>query len=277
MVEKIKLALERAYQEREGASNNIASRRSQTSVAINPGPASASVEYLSQNELANTKYSIVDIERLRDHRIVTYDDQNENIESFRRLRSQVLHYVDTAGISTIGITSPSSQEGKTLAAVNLAISLVRNSDTNVVLVDGDISNPSIHDVFGLDVQFGMVDILNSSVGITDVIQRVNIPNLWIVPGRQDTISLSNQANSNRVDELVNDFSLGAKTIVIVDLPPILGKDDTLVFTSSLDGVLLVVNEGETKSDEVVRAAGLLKQCNVIGTILNNSSQQISGV
>ncbi len=60
--------------------------------------------------------------------------------------------------------------------------------------------------------------------------------------------------------------------MIVDLPPVLGRDDTLAFTTHLDGILLVVEEGETKTEEVTRAMSLLKQCNVLGTVLNKSTQ-----
>ena len=157
-------------------------------------------------------------------------------------------------------------------AVNLAISLARSSDVSVVVVDADLSRPTVHTLLGLEVEYGLVDLLNGRVKLSDVLYRLNIPNLWVIPGRQERINLQDQNNANRVEQLVEDFSLGTQTIILIDLPPVLGRDDTLVFTSIMEGVVVVAEEGKTKNEELERSVGLLKHCNILGTVMNRSSE-----
>ncbi|MBX2867950.1 MAG: CpsD/CapB family tyrosine-protein kinase [Acidiferrobacterales bacterium] len=276
MVEKIKLALERAYKEREGNSQKTVSTTvSLSEPKVEPQSIGGTVTGSFTHSLTDSRYSVVDTDKLARNRIVTYDDTNEHAESFRLLRTQLLHYIETAGVSTIGITSPAGSDGKTIVSLNLAISMVRSSDINVVLVDGDLATPSVDKLLGLDVTFGLVDLLNNHVGLSEVLQRVSIPNLWIIPGRREAVNLMDKRHASRVEELVDGFSISDRSIVIVDLPPVLGRDDTLAFTTYLDGILLVVQEGETKTEEVERAMNLLKQCNVLGTVLNKSTQKQS--
>ena len=272
MVEKIKLALERAYKEREGNSQNPVGAVPLLKPVVEASSSAVDAGTSVTHSLTDTRYSVINTDKLASNKIITYDDKNEHAESFRLLRTQMLHYIETAGVSTIGITSPSSHEGKTLVSLNLAISMVRSSDINVVLVDGDLANPCVDELLGLDVTYGLVDLLNKHVELSEVLQRVSIPNLWIIPGRREAVNLMDKRHANRVEELVDGFSVSNRSIVIVDLPPILGRDDTLAFTTHLDGILLVVEEGETKTEEVTRAMSLLKQCNVLGTVLNKSTQ-----
>ncbi len=272
MVEKIKLALERAYKERQVRADSSSVRglsRVESPVAqtelMQGVPDSSSV-------LLESKYSVIETNKLIHRRVVTFDDTSKYAESFRLLRTQLLHYSSSAGVSVIGVTSPSESEGKTLVAVNLAISLARSSDVSVVLVDADLSLPGVHTLLGLEVDYGLVDLLNGRVKLGDVLYQLNIPNLWVIPGRQERINLQDQNNANRVEQLVEDFSLGSQTIILIDLPPVLGRDDTLIFTSNMEGVLLVAEEGKTKNEELERSVGLLKHCNILGTVMNRSSE-----
>jgi Mrp family chromosome partitioning ATPase len=115
-------------------------------------------------------------------------------------------------------------------------------------------------------------LLKGDVRLDDVIISLSIPNLWVIPGRYENGSLLDQASSRQIEVMIDSVKDNNQNIIIVDLPPILAKDDTMAIASHLDGTILVVEEGSTQSDEVSRAAELLKQNNLIGCVLNKFSR-----
>ena len=266
MVEKIKQALDRAFQERTGKGHLKTSGDGSSAGPIFSEGVSA-VEILQS---AETKE--IDHKQLALNRVITFDNSDVGVESYRLLRTQLIRMMQSDQISTIGITSPNENEGKTLTSVNLSISLAKTADVDVILVDGDITHPSIHKILGIKTKYGLVDLLHNEIQLSDAIFKLNVPNLWVVPGRYQDVSLLDQINASLIEELVNCLTLSPRNLVLVDLPPVLSKDDTLALASCLDGVILVVQEGSTKSDEVSRSVDLLKQGNLIGTIMNKYSR-----
>lgn len=249
MVEKIKVALERAYREREN-------------------PATTLSKLLKQARVHE-----IDPQRLLDKRVIAVDETGEHsaLESYRLLRTHLLSKLESGQLSSIGITSANAGEGKTLTALNLAISLAKAVDSNVMLVDGDVMSPSIHKLLDINPDAGLVDLLNGKVKLDDVIIRTRIPNLWFVTGRNSSDGLLDQSGWKRIKSLIQVFAANHRNIVVVDLPPVLVKEDAYSLAAHLDGIILVVDCGETTSDEVLRAQELLKQNNLIGSVLNKYS------
>lgn len=249
MVEKIKVALERAYREREN-------------------PATTLSKLLKQARVHE-----IDPQRLLDKRVIAVDETGEHsaLESYRLLRTHLLSKLESGQLSSIGITSANAGEGKTLTALNLAISLAKAVDSNVMLVDGDVMSPSIHKLLDINPDAGLVDLLNGKAKLDDVIIRTRIPNLWFVTGRNSSDGLLDQSGWKRIKSLIQVFAANHRNIVVVDLPPVLVKEDAYSLAAHLDGIILVVDCGETTSDEVLRAQELLKQNNLIGSVLNKYS------
>ncbi len=266
MVEKIKQALERAYQERKTTSSR----------SLGGGMAGNAADMLGgisiEEILRDAEVKNIDAKRLALNRVITYDNSDPGVESYRLLRTQLIRMMKTDNLNAIGITSPNANEGKSLTSVNLAISLAKTADIDVILVDGDITHPSVHDILGINSKYGLVDLLTNDVGLQSAILKLNIPNLWLIPGRYENMSLLDQTNPNQIEELVHNLKISDRNLTIVDLPPVLSKDDTLALAACLDGIILVVQEGSTKSDEVSRSVELLKQGNLIGTVLNKYSR-----
>lgn len=249
MAEKIKLALERAYRERKN-------------------PATTLSELLKQ-----AKVHEIDPQRLLDKRVIAFDEAGEHseLESYRLLRTHLLSKLEAGQLSSIGLTSANTGEGKTLTALNLAISLAKAADSNVMLIDGDVISPSIHELLDISPDAGLVDLLNNKAKLEEVIFRTRIPNLWFVTGRNNSDDLLDQSGWKRIKSLIQIFAANHRSIVVVDLPPILAKEDAYSLAAHLDGIILVVECGETTSDEVLRAQELLKQNNLIGSVLNKYS------
>jgi len=249
LAEKIKLALERAFRERKNPAATL----------------STLLEHAKLHEL--------DPQRLLDKRVITFDETGDHreLESYRLLRTHLLSKLESGQLSSIGITSANTGEGKTLTALNLAISLAKAVDSNVMLVDGDVMSPSIHELLDINPDAGLLDLLNDKAKLDEVIFRTRIPNLWLVTGRNGSDGLLEQSGWKRVKSLIQIFAASQGSIVIVDLPPVLIKEDAYFLATHLDGIILVVECGETRSDEVLRAQELLKQNNLIGSVLNKYS------
>ncbi len=223
--------------------------------------------------LDNAPLYEINTRRLPSRRVITYDDSHPAIESYRLLRTQLLQQHGTDKVASIGITSPNADEGKTLTSVNLAISLARSSGPRVILMDADISNPSTHTLFGMRVEKGLIDFLGDDTPLEDLVLRLNIPNLWFIPGRIVRESLVERTGLSKIDQLIATLTADERNILIVDLPPVLAKDDTLALATRLDGVVMVVEEGATRSAEISRSVDLLRQCSLLGTVFNKFSRK----
>ena len=105
----------------------------------------ASSHRVYQNEVAGYSTSV-----LRQRRVMAAYDKGPFVDAYKILRTQVMHRLRENNWNVLGVTSPGHGEGKTLTAVNLAVSLAMETSQTVLLVDADLRSPSIHEVFGLD-------------------------------------------------------------------------------------------------------------------------------
>ena len=244
MVEKIKQALERAYLERAEPESTISEL------------------------LTEAVFHKVDPQWLVDHRIISFQGEDSNTESYSLLGTQLQSELDAGDLVSLGVTSANKGEGKSLTALNLAINLTKTAEQNIILIDGDLMHPSIHGLLNIHPKCGLIDYLIQEVGLSDILCKTNIPNLWVIPGRFEPVELSEQAHASQFEQLLNRLSDVKHNVVIVDLPSVLGKGDAIATAAHLDAVIFVVENGETKTDEVTRSVALLTQSNIIACVLN---------
>lgn len=208
---------------------------------------------------------------LRQQRIVAGIDSMETSDLFRILRTSVAQRLAVSGGNTLGITSPSMADGKTVVSANLAISLSRLPQHTVLLVDLDMRRPNLHKVFGLEAAPGLTDYLLGDTPLSACLVNPGIERLVLLPcgASQRTSSeiLSSAKMAALALELKNRYP---DRIVLYDMPPLLPTDDALVFLEHIDASLLVVQEGKTRRPEVQRALELLKDHYLVGTVLNKS-------
>lgn len=208
---------------------------------------------------------------LRQQRIVAGIDSLEMSDVFRILRTSVLQRLTVSGGTTLGITSPSMADGKTVVAANLAISLSRLPQHTVLLVDLDLRRPNLHKLFGLEATPGLADYLLAETPLPECLVNPGIDRLVLLPSGAAQRSSSEILSSARMAELARELkSRYPDRLVLYDMPPLLPTDDALVFLGHVDASLLVVEEGKTRRPEVQRALELLKDYRPIGTVLNKS-------
>jgi len=140
------------------------------------------------------------------------------------------------------------------------------------LVDANLHNPSICNLFGLEPEAGLSDYLLRDTPLKEILINPDMDRLVILPAGKEMINATEMLRSPKMIRLVSELrNRYPSRIVIFDMPPLLSQADTLGFSPYVDCVLLIVDEGHTKTDELKRAATLLKDINVLGTVLNKAS------
>ena len=213
---------------------------------------------------------------LKQNRIIIGDKQDDVSRAYKILRTQVSQRMRKHGWKTLGITSPGNGEGKTLTAINLSISLALEPNQTVLLVDADLSQPSIHTYLGFEVKQGLREHLLDGVPVQQILVHPQIRRLVLMPGSSPLSNSSEMLSSSMMLQLVQELKKRyPMRLVVFDLPPVLASDDVLAFAPYIDTVLLVAEEGKTFRDELARAAELIQASNqnLIGTVLNKSPEK----
>jgi capsular exopolysaccharide synthesis family protein len=176
--------------------------------------------------------------------------------------------------NVLGVTSPSHGEGKTLTAVNLAVSLAMDTAQTVLLVDTNLRSPSVHEVFGLNDYPGLADYLLDNQSLEDLLVHPGIGRFVLLPGGRPVSNSTEILTSPKMLALVEELKHRYPArVVIFDLPPLLHTADVIAFSPYTDALLLVVEEGRTTAEEVQRALSLVKNSRpVLGTVLNKAGR-----
>ncbi len=215
----------------------------------------------------------LDRARLRARKVVFPEDSSAAARAYRMLRAQVLHRVRASGLGAIGIVSSASGEGKTLTAVNLALSLAADPNHSVTLIDLDLRRPSVAATLGLTPPLGLDTWLTGEEPIASVLYGLDgLDRLSVIPSVAPLAGASEALAGGRARELLEGLrATESRRVVIADLPPALLSDHVLTVSSLLDGFVLVVTEGRTLREDVERVFELLGRDRILGTVLNRSS------
>jgi len=206
---------------------------------------------------------------------MTAYDKGQFVDAFKILRTQVMHRLRDNAWNVIGVTSPDEGEGKTLTAVNLAVSLAMETTQTVLLVDANLMRPSVHEVFGLDDDCpGLTDYLLDDEPLADLLLNPGIDRFVFLPGGGAVSNSAELLTSPKMVNLVQEMRHRYRSrIVVFDLPPLLHTADVLAFAPYTDALLLVLEEGKTTAEEVKSALALLTKSHpLLGTVLNKAGQ-----
>jgi capsular exopolysaccharide synthesis family protein len=164
-------------------------------------------------------------------------------ESFRALRTNVLFSHPDDGPQTLVITSTGPGEGKTMVASNLAISFALDGQ-RVLLIDADMRRPRVHDVFGLDQEPGLSNVLVGDAKPSEALRKTDTAGLWTLTSGLVAPNPSELLGSKRFSDLLD--SLGqCFDMIIVDTPPAMVVTDSLIAARVASGVVFVVGADMT--------------------------------
>jgi protein-tyrosine kinase len=191
------------------------------------------------------------------------------MEEFRTLRTRLNHLQGLQPIHNLVVTSPSPAEGKSFAAVNLALAQSHLTDNFTLLADFDFRRPIVHSMFQVDRSPGITDYLLGKVKLHEAIKKVAGTNLYIMPAGEAVINplelLNLQEVRTMLDNLPQVFNW-----VILDSPPLLFAADANLLATLCQGTLLVVRIGTTTVDSITRAMQSLCENNLLGIVVNGA-------
>ena len=212
----------------------------------------------------------------REKILAALQDEKVN-DAYKLLRTRVVQRLAQNGWNTLGITSSIAGEGKTLTAINLAMSIARKLDHTVLLVDADLRRPSVHKKLGFEPRAGIIEHLRGEVALSDVLVNTGIERFVVLPGRSGTHASSELLSSPQMADLVRELKQRYPSrIVLFDLPPVLVGDDVVAFAPHMESLLLVVEDGRATRQELSKAVELLEGTPILGTVLNKSSAEGHG-
>jgi exopolysaccharide/PEP-CTERM locus tyrosine autokinase len=264
-MERIKQALDLARKEREKQGGSPQVLNAEAPIPRETRAAGESIEY------TETRTVDVNVSDLRKRRILV-DQQNAVADAYRILRTQILQRMRDNAWNTLAITSPKNGEGKSLSAINLAISLAREVDYTVLLVDANLRTPDIHNQLGIYPKLGLSDYLVNDVPLNELlVHPKGIAKFVVLPAGKPIANSSEMLSSPKMAQLVDELkSRYPSRIVLFDLPPVLTSSDAIAFLPKVDAALVVIEEGSTQKQDLRQAFEMLQGVEIIGTVLNKS-------
>jgi capsular exopolysaccharide synthesis family protein len=197
-------------------------------------------------------------------------------ELYRQLLAILRLSRDGSDLRTLLVTSSLPGEGKTTTAINTAVSLAE-SGANVLLIDGDLRRPRLHDIFQVNNDKGLSNALSNGLAGADLLSLIKKPAVSGIslltsgPPHKACASLFDHEKLARLlAALGSEFSY-----IVIDSPPIVPFADSVILGAEVDGVLLVVQGGKSPQEIVLRSMKVLDDVDavVLGVVLNNTKPQ----
>jgi protein-tyrosine kinase len=284
-MEHIKKAIERARQERQqlspqaqppppnGATANAASPNGAPSNGeASPVPAATAAPAAP---LPPARIEPIDRHHLQAMRVIAHEAAAVHTGHYDMLRTQVLQRMDAASCQTLAVTSPRSACGKTLTAINLALSMARQSEQTVLLVDLDLRKPQVGRYLGLSPAAGIHDVISGQCSGADAML---VPD---VCGHRLAVIATPRSVPSPTEHLVSSAMRATlarlkadqgRRVVIFDLPPMLSSDDFLAFLPQVDCALLVASSGESTVQDIAECERLIDPDKFLGCVLNKVTE-----
>jgi len=198
------------------------------------------------------------------------DQVSQVVEAFRTLRLAVRYdYPDNAPV-VLAVSSPSSNDGKSLVSSNLALAFA-SAGHRTLLIDGDVRRGSLHSTFNLQVTPGLVEYLSNGMGVDAVVRSTPTQNLFVIPRG----TRSNEAPALLVSEKMNSLvQIAGKQfdVVIIDSPPFVAGVDAYALGAAAGNILVVLRQGF--SDRKLAAAKLTildrLPIRILGSVINGA-------
>ncbi len=205
-------------------------------------------------------------------RLITHSDADTVVvEQYRKLAA-ILHQAQVErGVKVVMLASAQTAEGKTLTAVNLALTLSESYKRRVLLIDADLRRPSIAKVFGVAPGNGLSECLKTpelqALRITNVTDGLGL----LLAGRADRDPMSG-LTSGRMQEVIERAAVNFDW-VIIDTPPVGLLTDAHLLSAMVDAAVLVIDAGRTQHAIIQRAVESIGREKIVGVVLNRVEER----
>lgn len=223
-----------------------------------------------------TKTTVIklNLDHLAKHRIVSFNKSDAMSMNFDLLRTKVLQKMEENGWRTMAMTSPNPEAGKSVVAINLAMSIAQQTNKTAMLVDFDLRRPKIGQYLGLPMEKSLNDFLNGTSDLPGVLVNPDFPKLVVLATKTPVSKSAETLSSKKISELINDLRERYESrIIIFDLPPVLVADDAIALLPQIDCVLMVVADGMSTRREIEDSLRQLPAEKLIGIVFNKAELQ----
>lgn len=212
-----------------------------------------------------------------DHLVSLLAPTSFEAEQYRALRHLIEEAHRTANVSFFGVTSATVRDGKTMTAINLAGALAQAEDTRVLLVDGDLRQPSIAEYlgFGSSSRPGLADaILDPGVALEEVVKRRPPFRFSVLSAGRPAVLPYELLKSPRLAALLEE-ARRSYDYVVLDSPPLVPVPDGRVLGNWVDALLIVVAAHRTPRKLLEEALKLVDPAKVMGLVFNGDERPLS--
>jgi exopolysaccharide/PEP-CTERM locus tyrosine autokinase len=170
------------------------------------------------------------------------------------------------------LSSAQAGEGKTFCALNLALSISGEPDTEVLLVDGDVPNPQVLAMLGLEAEAGLVDaIADQARDPESLVLRTDLPGLSILPAGRQAANVTELLASERARDVIARLAEARPNrIILIDSPPALLASPAAVLAGLAGQLVMVVRADRTRESDLREALELLSACERVSLLLNGA-------
>jgi Mrp family chromosome partitioning ATPase len=192
--------------------------------------------------------------------------------AYRLLRSRLANRVKRNNWFSLAVVSPRQADGKSITAVNLAISAAREKQKPIYLLDLDMRNPSVCRFLGIAAVRPLPDYFLGQARPEEVLYQTSFPNLIVAGALAPSDGASELLAGSRFSDLLAHIRLRSPdAFVIVDLPPVTMTDEALQVGPRVDAFLVVVSEGKTERKDLSQTLTSLGEFTIAGIVVNRSS------
>jgi len=195
------------------------------------------------------------------------------IDQYNKLNHLV--FQDSKKTKTIAFVSSRDGEGTSTIAANFAMCLAADPQLTILLIDGNLRKPILHDVFDVDRENGLSDIILSETDLHSILKKTMLPNLLLITAGRHIADLRQMYKASRLVEILESQAKHVDYILF-DFPPVNSYPESAVFASQCDGTILVVHAGAVRREVVRNAQQQLTklQANILGVVLNRRKYYI---
>jgi capsular exopolysaccharide synthesis family protein len=205
-------------------------------------------------------------------RLITHAADKVVVEHYRRLRTKILQQHANKPFKTLMVASPNPQEGKTITALNLALSFSMLQDFKVLVVDGDLRRGTIGKLLGVDDVPGLTNMVEGTASLNDVVlQCRDVPLHFLLRGNSTLQAAELLHSTHHLSRVFRDLT-AEFDLVIVDSPPVNLLADAHLIADNCDAVLLVARAFSTTRKELEEAVRELQNSRIVGTVLNGGTR-----
>jgi len=208
-------------------------------------------------------------------------ERSRMAEEYRSIKRPMLQYARAAFNkpelkgNLIMVTSSIPGEGKTFTTINLAMSIAKERDLNVLLIDADLSRPSLAARLGIEESLGLTDLLeDETMDVGQVLQRTSIRNLSLITAGRPHVMGTELLASRRAETVINELARRySDRIILFDTSPIQATNEGGALAAEVGQVVLVVEAERTTEMEITGALEVLSVCPNVMLLLNKTKTQ----